>query len=554
MSKNKKKNNNSAEKHEEELQAAATAADEISADEVKQTEKAEEPIKEEKEPVEKTAKEESEDKPKKRSRRNLKYGSISTAITVVTLVAVVLVNVVLNLASNKVNMSLDLTVTGAFEISQETIDYINSVNEPVEIVCMSDEQTFQTSNYIYFKHAYEVLKKYTLYGDNITLTFVDMIKNPTYAERYKSVYQGDITEQNIVVESAKRIKVLSIDDLFNYEINYNTFSQEIVSSKAEQSLTSALMYVTDPNPVKAVVFKSETGGSSYDNVKALLESNGYEVSEIDPLRELIPEEADMVVINAPLNDYNNDVIEKLYNFLDNGGNLGKNLIYIADYSQKTTNNIDTFLSEWGIKIGDGVVGDMDVNNLQTQNYYVVRNYIESNDFSGNVSNANLPIINYQSRPIELLFDNRDTRSTVSLLRTKDTAFVMTNEMQEAMQNGQEPEIDYSAKTIMAMGRKYIFTPDNQQVFSNVFVIGSSEDLDEAFTSMTYYNNGEYFLSVVNSMTGKNNGIYIVEKDLTSPTFDIDSSKANKLFSVFVYIIPAAVVIAGIAMFVVRRKK
>lgn len=495
---------------------------------------------------------------KKFNARKLKYGSVATAITVIVAAVVVVINIIVNIASDKVNMSIDLTVNGNFEISQQTIDYLATVTEPVSIVCMSDELTFQTSNYIYYKQAYEVLKKYSIYNDLVSLEFVDMVKNPTYADRYKDIYKGEISAYSIVVESDKRIKVLTIQDLYNTEtqFDYSTFtSYDVpVSSKAEQEITSAIMYVTDPNPLKAVLFKSETSGTSYDNISSLMVSNGYEVSEIDPLIDSIPEDTDIVVINAPLNDYESDIIDKLYNFLDNGGNLGKNLIYLADYSQKTTSNIDAFLAEWGIKVESGVVGDQDTNNLQGQSFYVVRDYIADNDYSGNVPQTALPFIDYQSRPITLLFDTKDTRSTVALLQTKDTGFVMTDEMQAAIREGETPDIQTGVQTTMALGRKYIFDKDNNMIFSNVLVIGSSENLDEAFTSTTYYNNGDYFVSVLNTMSGKSSGISIVAKDLSADTFDIDQATASRYMVLFVFIVPLAVLAAGVVVFIRRRSK
>ena len=500
--------------------------------------------------------EKEEAKRKKRSiaRRKWKYGSVATAVTVVVVALVVLFNVVVNLLSEKIDMSVDLTKNGTFEISQETMDYLATVNEPVEIVCMSDENTFKTSNYVYYKQAYEVLRKYTIYSDNVSLKFVDMVKNPTYADRYKSMYKGEIDAYSIVVSSSKRIRVIAIQDLYNTEMNYNTFSQQVVSSNAEQELTSAIMYVTDPDPLQAVVFNSETAGTSYDNVMALLNANGIDTTEIDPLSQEIPEDADIIVINAPLNDYDDSIIDSIYSFLDNGGRLGRNLIYIADYSQKSMKNMETLLSEWGIGIGDGVVGDMDTANLQTQNYYIVRDYIKEGDYTLNVASFDLPVIDYQSRPLTLLFDNADTRSTVALLQTADTGFVFTEEMREAAERGENGDIDSGVQTTWALGRKYMFDENNQAHYSNVLVIGSSETLDESMTSTTYFNNGDYFISILNSMTGKNTGISIVAKDLTSETFDIDNSKVSTGFTVFVIVLPLVVLVAGAVVFIRRRTK
>ncbi|MDE6592054.1 MAG: GldG family protein [Oscillospiraceae bacterium] len=522
------------------------AADEKAEAEVHETEK--------KESTEKSEEDSEKAAQRRYNRRRLKYGSVATAITVVVIAVVVMINVAVNLAGEKVNMSIDLTENGTFEISQESIDYLAKVNEPVSIVCMSDELTFQTSNYIYFKQAYEVLKKYTFYNDNVTLKFVNMVEDPTYADRYSSSYKGNIDAYSIVVESSKRIKVLTIQDLYNTELNYQTFREEVVSSKAEQELTSAIMYVTDPDPLQAVIFNSETSGSSYDNVASLMVSNGYDVTEINPLTEEIPEDTDIVVVNAPLNDYETDIVDKLYKFLDNNGNLGKSLIYIADYSQKETANIDAFLAEWGIKVEQGVVGDDDANNLQSQSFYIVRDYISENDFSGNVAQPALPVIDYQSRPVTLLFETKDTRSTAALLQTKETGFVMTDSMQEEIRNGGSPEIAHGAQTTMAIGRKYIFDDNNAQVFSNVLVVGSSETLDEAFTGQTYYNNGDYFVSVLTAMTGKSSGISIVAKDLSSPTFDIDMASISSYITVFMIVIPLAVLVIGGVVFFRRRTK
>lgn len=489
---------------------------------------------------------------KKAFLRKLKYGSIATAITVFVLAAVVIVNILVTKASDKVNMSLDLTENKNFEISQQSIDYLATVNEHVDIVCLTDETTFKNSNYVYYKQAYEVLKKYTIYNDNVELTFVDMVKNPTYAERYKNSYKGEISAYSIVVESSKRIRVLTIQDLYNTEVNYQTFSEEIVSSKAEQELTSAIMYVTDPDPIQAVALKVPTQGYSYDNVINILTANGCDVTEIDPFSEPIPEDTDLIVVNAPLNDFDEDTIDQLYSFLDNGGALGKNMIYIADYSQKTTENIDKFLGEWGIKVGEGVVGDDDSANLVSQSYYIVRDYIKDNDYSKNVAEMTLPFVDYQSRPLELLFDHSDTRSTYALMQTADTGFVLTDDMRRAAENGEKFDIEHGVQTTMALGRKYVFDSDNNMITSNVLVVGSSETLDESLTNLTYLNNGEYFVSILNSMTGKNTGISIVAKDLSGTSFDIDQQTVTSYLTLFVVIIPASIVLIGILVFFRRR--
>lgn len=99
-------------------------------------------------------------KPKKPfNSKKLKYGSAATAITVIVVALVVLVNVIVTLVGKRTDLTIDLTSKGNFEISQESIDYINSLSEPVEIVTMTDEDTFRDAGNVYYTQAYEVLKK-----------------------------------------------------------------------------------------------------------------------------------------------------------------------------------------------------------------------------------------------------------------------------------------------------------------------------------------------------------------------------------------------------------
>ena len=217
---------------------------------------------------------------KKFNTKKLKYGSVATAITVIIIAVVVLINVIVSLIGKRTDLTIDLTSAQAFDISQESIDYLNTLNEDVEIVTMVDEAAFQSTTSAYYKQAYEVLKKYEMYSDRITVKFVDMTSDPTYANRYSEIYKGNITQYSIVVTCGNRIKVISVNDLFNTEINYQTYSYDIVSSKAEQVLTSAIMYVTDPSPKTAVLLDVESAGSSSSNIQTLLEDDGFNVTTV----------------------------------------------------------------------------------------------------------------------------------------------------------------------------------------------------------------------------------------------------------------------------------
>ncbi|MGN1417089.1 MAG: hypothetical protein ACI4XF_09605, partial [Oscillospiraceae bacterium] len=119
----------------EELINAAPAED-ISAEDTQETapeaapaeENAPEADKKKKEKYVDPAKAAEKAEKKKYSRRKLKYGGAATAVTLIVIAVVVLVNVVLSVLSDRMNMSIDITPDGTFEISQETIDYLATVD------------------------------------------------------------------------------------------------------------------------------------------------------------------------------------------------------------------------------------------------------------------------------------------------------------------------------------------------------------------------------------------------------------------------------------------
>lgn len=501
--------------------------------------------------------------------KKLKYGTVATVITVIVIVMVVLLNVIVSSLGDRYNLKFDLTPNNNFEISDETKDYLAKLNENVEICTTVDELLFETSENIYYRQAYEVLKKYAQNSSKIEVNFVDMTVNPTYVEKYKQYYNGSINDYSIIVfnKESNRIKVISVNDLFNTEFDYYYYTQSIVSSKAEQVLTSALMYVTDPDPKKAVIFNGsgETNAgislngqlTNLDPAASLLESNGFDIVSVNFLTEEIPSDADLIVITAPLNDFSEELIQKLYDFMENGGNYGKSMIYIASVSQNATPNIDAFIKEWGISIGDGIIAENNAQNrISASSPYSILTYIDSNDFSGGIPSETItnPVAVPNSRPLEVLFDHFGNIDATSLLNTSETAFVMTNEMIEQIAETNEmPDITERSTSVMALSRKYAFV-DNVQTYSNLLVLGSDYILDGSLTNKTYYNNGDYFISIVNKIFGKDNGIYIVAKDLSSPTYETNLAQANVLRIVFMFVLPALVAAAGIIVWLKRRHK
>ena len=521
--------------------------------------------------TENSNKKDKKDKPKKDKKplntKKLKYGTLATVFTVIVVAIVVAINIIAQDVTERFDLTMDLTDNDIYTVSQDTIDYLKDLDQKVEITVLADESAFE-NNAIYFKQASEVIKKYDLYSDNISVSFIDMNKNPNIVSKYNDIYKGDLAEGDIVIfregtsdEDSDRIKVLSLNNLFTTSTD-NYGNTTVTQSNAEQELTSAVMYVTDANPKKAVLVSTDMPTSVYASAQSLLKmlnSNGYDLEEVDLLtNDLDVENTDLLLILSPLNDFNNAVIDKISDYLYNDGKLGKNVLYMANYDQNKTDNIDAFLEEWGLSVGDSYIAE--TNTSASQNVtvyglgYTIRSsigVIANDDYADLVSDTTLPIAVPLPRPIETLWETNGDRETSVILTTSNTSALVPRDASD--------DFDISTavtgmQNVMAMGSKYIFDDNNQKVTSNVMVMGSAFMSDIYITSDTSYNNGEFILNSVNKMTGKSSGITIVPKSLSISTISIDDTQVTAIRTVVMFVIPLVIVAIGVVVYVRRRNK
>lgn len=521
--------------------------------------------------TENSNKKDKKDKPKKDKKplntKKLKYGTLATVFTVIVVAIVVAINIIAQDVTERFDLTMDLTDNDIYTVSQDTIDYLKDLDQKVEITVLADESAFE-NNAIYFKQASEVIKKYALYSDNISVSFIDMNKNPNIVSKYNDIYKGDLAEGDIVIfregtsdEDSDRIKVLSLNNLFTTSTD-NYGNTTVTQSNAEQELTSAVMYVTDANPKKAVLVSTDMPTSVYASAQSLLKmlnSNGYDLEEVDLLtNDLDVENTDLLLILSPLNDFNNAVIDKISDYLYNDGKLGKNVLYMANYDQNKTDNIDAFLEEWGLSVGDSYIAE--TNTSASQNVtvyglgYTIRSsigVIANDDYADLVSDTTLPIAVPLPRPIETLWETNGDRETSVILTTSNTSALVPRDASD--------DFDISTavtgmQNVMAMGSKYIFDDNNQKVTSNVMVMGSAFMSDIYITSDTSYNNGEFILNSVNKMTGKSSGITIVPKSLSISTISIDDTQVTAIRTIVMFVIPLVIVAIGVVVYVRRRNK
>jgi hypothetical protein len=478
-------------------------------------------------------------------RRNCRYGLVSVIITVMVIAFVVLLNAVLTFLFKKYPLTIDLTENRAFEISGETGDFLASLERDVSIYVMNAEARFVSSSpEEYFVQANEVIRKYAQHSSRIRLEYVDLIRNPDFSSRYPG---ENIRVNDIVLASEDRYRILASSDLFNIRSSY--YGSYVASSKAEQTMTSALMHVSGGRELLAAVIDGH-GEMDLGAFTELLRLNSYAVTGVNLFTGDVPEAAALLILAAPARDLSADELRKIDAFLEGGDN--RLLFYLAATTQPDLPNLGEYLDEWGVAVDGGVVFESDSGRLVSPSPFIaVVDYAED-DYAKNMIRKELPAVIPQARPLRALFEQARYRSVKTLLAFSPSSGVRPADApndwvpRPAQIRGNVPALILSSQ--------FRNNAAGDLVRAHVLVSGSALAVDGTLLGSPNVANGGYFLDLLGRLCGGEDRIYIQDKTLGFAELGLNVLQIMVIAGVFTLLLPLAVLAAGIVVWLRRRHK
>lgn len=470
------------------------------------------------------------------------------ALIVILIAGVFLLNVVMDLAGDRFELSADLTGSKLFDISDESKELIESLKDDITIHVLAKEADFVSAS-TYMAQANQVLKQYDKLGKHITVDYVNYVADPTFASKYPDVV---MSHGDILVTSGSKHRVITTKELFNYTYD-SKGNATIASSKADQVLSAALLNVTSSEQVMVNII---TGNGEYTmkSFESLLKNNNFEVAAKNLATEDFDTSCKLAVLISPHTDLSPEVINKLDKFLYNNGEYGKTLLYTADAEQKPLPNLEAFLKEWGVAVGDGAVFETKENRVFNYHpFYAVADYVDET-YMGMLRDKTTPMLMPISRPLTALFEYRNNNSTKVLLEFGKTAAVRPSDapdnfdQADATIRGPIPALVLASYSINDKATGKV------QKQSNILVSGSSGMLDSYSIDNSSLSDSEYLLNVFNTLTDKKETIKIQSKTITGKELNISTAQANWLGLIFALLIPLAIIGAGVVIWLYRRHK
>ncbi len=484
-----------------------------------------------------------------------KRGGMATVMSVVFIAIVVVINILVGLLTERFpSLNWDLTADKLNTLSDQAIDIARGIEQETTIYLIGEEEAYRKdrlySSYgLEYSQVSNLAEKLREVNSKISVEFIDPDTNPGFISEYP---EENLTSGTVLVKTEKRHKLLTASDLFTVRNNQSTYQTETYS-KVDSALAGALEIVNlETMPV--VTMATGHGELLTDDVlgsfEELLETQNFEVKSIDFLTEEIPEETQLLMIPTPSTDYAEEEIQKLREYIDDETHSGqRSLLVTCHASQGSLPRLQSFLEEWGIQVGEGVVAETDSSRVALRNagYVLV-------DPSENLLNENTynPLVSAASRPLSLLFEaNGDVVMTESLWTTAASAYVATEDMTEA----DIATLETSQQSVACIAEKRPRV-DGEEARRSLVVFGSSYVFTDTFMNTTAFGDKNYVSDLLGYCTGTDGSqVSVSTQQVPTNTLDVAASVStvNLLgLGVFTVGLPLAILIAGLVIFLKRR--
>jgi len=256
--------------------------------------------------------------------RQTRYGLNALVMSLAFVGIVVLINVALY----KYNTRHDYTAGKEYSISPQTVKILQNLEPEVHVTVFMQEMDGRRDK------LEGLFKEYTRHTAKLRYEFVDPDRRPALARQY------DITRYGtLVFESGEK--------------RQDTFGI------TEQDLTSAILKVI--RETKRVYFLTghkepgldDTAQTGYSKAKTSLESNNYEVAELNlVVSGTVPADAALVVLAAPRTPLGEKETPAIQSYLRDGGKL----FLLLDPGQ-TTGLEESLQKEYGVAFENDIVVD-----------------------------------------------------------------------------------------------------------------------------------------------------------------------------------------------------
>ncbi len=492
------------------------------------------------------------------SSRKFKYGSSAAVFTAVFVVLVILVNALLSVIDSKTGgLYIDLTSEKIFSVTDASKEALKDVTLPVEIIFCREPDIIASSGYA--DPIKRLAESYEKTFSNITVSYHDIVRDPTYFNKFKRSSTDTIKDSSIIVycPTTGISEVYTLDSMYKYSTSGSLFAFD-----GENKLTTGILRTARPQTLKAGFTKGH-GETGANNLMYVLAEQGYEVSQID-LKTVTEEEFsayNLVIICDPKNDFTGVAEEKegnvneialLSSYLT--GSFGNLMVFMGPETAELPELHGFLADEWGISYTSGTLLREDARNAVSPDGYAIlgtysnetgkAGYALHSSFSKNGTSARA-LFDY-AMPLTKTFEQNGYRTVSAVATTSKSASVIRGTVEAKAPN-----------TPVMLISDYHRSQNGVDKHAYVLVSGSSYFLNYLPTSIAYagasqYGNNDLVKGALRLMGNTNIAANIDFKVLDESDISVTRADVDRLTRRLGIIIPVIIAVIGVAVFIKRK--
>lgn len=471
------------------------------------------------------------------SKKMIGTGAFSAGMIVIMCAICVVVNLVVTALPAKYT-SIDCSATKLYSLTSDTKDRVSKLDDDITIYVLNSKKSKDAK-------IDETINRYKDLSSYIKVKYVDPATSPKFYQDYTDTTP---TTNSLIIESKNRSKVIDYNDIYEYDSSsyyYGYQSQSSITGyDAEGQITSAIEYVTMDADELPVIYQitghNETEiGSNFQSVVSKANANLKSLELFN--EEKVPEDATAIIINSPTVDFNEEDAQKVIDYLNGGGKAL--IIGCYAYNDELT-NFNKILAAYNVSFKTGVVAENDSSKYYQNPLYLLPT-VETTDYTSDATDGYVFLAG--SCAISYPEDTDDVTYT-KLLSTSDSAVlkrdwknITTSKAEDADENG-------PFTTGLAV--------NDSSTGASIVVFGTPYVVDDSYDNAVSGNNADMFKDVITSMTGyvELASSVIPVKDYTLSNITINTLQAVITGLIIMVAVPILLIIIGIVVWAMRRKK
>ncbi len=467
---------------------------------------------------------------KVKSKLALKGGSYSLALTAIVLAILIVVNIFASVLPATWT-KLDISASQLYSITSNTKVVVNNLQQDVTIywIVQADQEDSILEN---------LLAKYESLSSHIDVVKKNPDVFPTFAQQYTD---EDVSNNSLVVESGERYRYISYEDLYEWELNYYTYSYTATAFDGEGAITSAIDYVVTEDLPQLYLLEGHGEGSLPDTFSDAVEKANIEVNSLSLLTvDEIPEEADCLLIYAPESDISSDEKDILADYAANGGKL---LVISGAVPGGDLSNLDSLLSDYGVEVNEGVVIETDRNHYTLRYPYLLMPDMASSDITDSLIEDNY----FAILPLAqgLTVGNTGSGTVTTLLTTSDSAFSKVAGYELTTYEKEDGDIDGP----FALAVSIVTEGEGQIIW-----FSTTDFLEDSYNSYSSGANVNLAMNALSALIGEREALAISSKSLEYNYLTISESTASTLKALMIGVLPLCYLGVGIVVILRKRGK